>query len=75
MDVGHIDGATLNIGVLSYFISISFYCYLFNLSLYFPSLTLEAHCYDKLVLELVLFFCGFRDGFGKIQSREIRREE
>jgi len=40
------------------------------------SFILEAHYYDKLVSELVLFSCGFRDCFDKVQSRDsIWREE
>jgi len=75
MDVGHIDWITLNNGVLSSLSLLAYSCYLFNPYLYLLSLVLEIHCYNKLTLKLVLFSCGFRDGFGKIQSIEIWREE
>jgi len=68
VDVGHIDRTTLNTGVLSSLFLLAYIA--ICLSLYLPSLLLEAHCYNKLVSELVLFSCGFRDGFGKVQSRE-----
>jgi len=73
MDVGHIDRTTLDFGVL-FSLFLLAYIAIF-LSLYLPSLSLEAHCSNKLVSELVLFSCGFRDGFGKVQSGEIRQEK
>ena len=73
MDVGHIDRTTLSTSVLSSLFLLAYIA--ICLSLYLTSLTLEAHYYNKLVSELVLFSSGFRDGFGKVQSREIRQEK
>jgi len=64
VDVDYIDRTTLNTGVLSSLFLLAYIA--ICLSLYLPSLTLEAHSYNKLVSELVLFSCGFRDGFGKL---------
>ena len=55
VDVGHIDRITLYTGVLSSLSLLAYSCFLFNLSLHLSSLILEAHSYNKLVLELVLF--------------------
>ena len=71
VDVGHIDRTTINSSVLS-FLSLLIYIAIYLISLYLSSLTLEAHCYNKLVAELVLFSCGSWDGLGKVQSREIQ---
>jgi len=83
VDVGHIDRTilknidqtTLKAGMLSSLSLLAYSCYLFNLYLYLPYLILEVHCYNKLVSELVLFSREFRNGFGKVQSREIQWEE
>ena len=69
MDVDQIDRTTLITGMLSSLFQLAYIA--IKLSLYLSSLTLKAHCYKKLVSERVLFSYGFRDGFDKVQSREI----
>ena len=45
--------------MLSSFFFINLYFLFVNLYLYLSSLALEAHCYNKLISELVLFFMIF----------------
>ena len=47
VDVGHIDLATLNTGVLSSLFLLAYI--VICLSLYLPSLVLESHCYNNVV--------------------------
>ena len=69
VDVGHIDRITLNTGVMSSLFLLAYIA--ICLSLYLSSLALEAHCYNKLVSELVLFLVGFEMASAKYKVEKF----